>query len=83
MWLWHLQLRKTSTWYMEYDCTQALVIRARSANAARKLAANNSFGNETVNCHGDNPWLSTKESSCSVLRILGEAQIIIKDFKNG
>lgn len=80
--LWYLQLLPGTYWFDEYDCTQALVVCAASPRAARRLAANNSYGDETREPR-QNPWLSTKESSCSELKAEGKAQIIIKDFRAG
>ena len=61
----------------DYDETRAVVVRASSPRQARKLASGVHGG------EGPSIWMSTKTSSCNVLKPDGKSGIIIVDYKGG
>lgn len=82
--LWHLQVKDNrstnSRW--GWDCAYAFVIRAKSSAAARRLAASRA-GDEKDRESGHNPWLDPKATTCEVLTLNGEEELIIRDFLAG
>jgi len=62
-----------SPWEPWYDRTFSFVVRAESAENARKIAA------ENAGAEGAEAWLNEKLSGCDVLSSWGEPGVIIED----
>lgn len=60
-----------------YDCAYGFVVRTKTPNHARKLASS------MAGCEGQNSWLSSKFSSCRILKSEGSPEVILRDFNAG
>lgn len=68
--LWLLERRKEAGW----DECDGMVVRAKSWQQARKLAAARYPYEQDI-------WLSAKKSSCEAMKHDGAAEVIITDFR--
>ncbi len=59
---------------VDYDCYNGFVIRAETEIAARQIASRKACREGAVF------WIDSRKSTCSVLEITGEAQVILSDF---
>lgn len=64
-------------WIPWTDRCFGFVIRTTTEEKARKIADEN-HGDE--NRYAEKPWLNKELTSCKPLTIMGEEEIIIKDF---
>lgn len=62
---------------VDWDCMQGIVVRAKSAREARKLAAS------VAGDEGSAVWLSPVASRCRRILSDGKPAIILRDFNNG
>jgi hypothetical protein len=63
-------------WDPAYDKAHGFVVRARSEESARKMAASsNNVGDE-----GQDAWLDPAHTTCETLTSEGEAEIVLCDF---
>lgn len=84
--LWLLSARKDlpdeiNPWNPWYDRTFELVVRAKSEEAARRLAHENGGPENGVHGCTKEPWLDPNYSTCEVLTAKGRAGVILKHIR--
>ena len=67
-------LKTVKDWEPWYDRAFGFVVRAPSANAARKLAA------EKAGDEGGQVWMDPKKTKCEELGSEGEPGVVLRDF---
>lgn len=73
--LWFLEpIDESKSWDPWYDKAFGFVVRAKSEQDARMIAANN-CGDE-----GKDAWLDAQQSRCTPLKQQGKAEMVIRDF---
>lgn len=71
--LYHLERIEEAGW----DEAIEMVVRARSAQVARKIAS------EYAGDEGAATWLNVELTTCRELKVDGAEGLIVRDFKNG
>lgn len=69
-------------WEPKYDKAHGFVIRARSANDARKIA-HEQAGDENHSPACTRPWLDPQYSTCKRLTEAGQVGVILHDYTAG
>lgn len=62
---------------VDWEENDSVVVRASSEEAARELAAKHSA------FEGPSPWLSPSKSTCEVVTVDGEDEVVLASYKAG
>ncbi len=63
-------------WTHFYDTMDSVIVRAKSENDARELAAS------VCGAEGEHVWLDHNCTICEVIRSAGKASVILRSFNN-
>lgn len=68
----------TNPWEPWYDKMFGIVVRAETEEAARALTEEHACGEKEGS--GIDPWKDDRYSTCDVLDVTGESEVIIRDI---